>query len=100
MLSDFELEQDSESQLPSLQSSSSSEEAPVTDGSACRVEQSHSSNAPSAECKADTIFAAPASLCTNFDIKAIKHLHQLSKQLEWIAKGPDLFHKQPDRDML
>ena len=31
-----------------------------------------------------------ASLCTNFDLKAIKDLHQFSQVLGWIAKGQDL----------
>ena len=90
MFSDSELQQDSDSQLPSLQFSSSSEEASVTDATASCVELSHSVNTPSAECKADNIFAVLASLCTNFDLKAIKNLHQFSQDLEWIAKGPDL----------
>ena len=89
MLSDSESEQDSESQLPSLQSSSSSEEALATDAIAYREEQSHSSNTPSADCKADNIFAVLASLCTNYDLKAIKNLHQFSPDSEWIARGPD-----------
>ena len=80
---------DSES-LPTLQSSSSSEAASVTDASTSRVERSHSHNTPSTECKADNIFRVLASLCTYFELKAITNLHQFSQDLEWIANGPDL----------
>ena len=73
--------------LSTLQSSSSSE---ATDASTSRAERNDSFNTPSAECSADNIFAVLASLCTSFELKAIKNLQQFTGELEWIAKGPDL----------
>ena len=73
--------------LPTLQSSSSSE---ATGASTSCAERNDSFNTPSAEWSADNIFSVLASLCTSFELRAIKNLQQFTGESKWIAKGPDL----------